>query len=283
MLDKLSVPLFGRLLENQADHLESIQNNLRKANMKATAFVYVCNTLFLALIAFLVVITAGTLSLTLMLHAAVYSFTLSILIGAGVAALVVFLSYTYPSVRLRSLETHINRSLPFAILYLSTAASAGIGPVQLFRMLAAKGGIIGEEANKIHTNVSSLGMDLPTALQKVADRTPSKVFADLLWGMISAITTGASLDSYLRNKSHTMMSLYRRTLREYSRQISLYTEIYITLIIIGSLFFIILVALISPFVGISILFLQGFLVFFVIPFLSVAYLLVVKSLNPQET
>ena len=282
MLEKLSLPLFGRLLEHNIEHFESLHASLRKANIHTSTVVYLSNMFFLAVLTFIIVTFVGTTALSLVLKTAGYSFTLSILVAGGAAAFVLFLSYTYPSIRLRSIQTHIDRSLPFAVLYMSTAASAGIGPIQMFHMLAAKGGIVGEEARKIHSAVTSLGVDLPTVLQKAADRTPSKVFADLLWGMVSVITTGASLDVYLRGRAHAMMNLYRRNLRDYSRQISLYTEIYITLVMIGSLFFIILIALISPFVGISTLFLQGFLVFFVLPFISIAYLVIIKSLNPQE-
>lgn len=282
MLEKLSLPLFGRLLESHLDHFESLHLSLRKANLKTSTIVYVSNMILLSALTFIAVMLAGTAALAFALQAAGYSYTLSLILAGGAAALVFFLSYAYPSVRLRSLETHIDRALPFAVLYLSTAASAGIGPIQLFKMLSAKGDTVGEEAQRIYQSVTSLGMDLPTALQKAADRSPSKLFADLLWGMISVVTTGASLDAYLQSRARQMMSLYKRTLRDYSRQISLYTEIYITLIVIGSLFFIILVALISPFVGLSVLFLQGFLVFFVIPFISLAYLVLVKSLNPQE-
>lgn len=282
MLEKISVPLFARLLEGRLEHFESLHTSLRKSNSSTPMLTYLSNMFFLATIAFVAVLLAGTVIFSLALHAAGYSFTLSILLAGGSAALTLFFSYTYPSVRLRSLQTHIDRSLPFAVLYMSTAASAGISPIQIFKILSSKGGVIGEEARKIFASVSSFGLDLPTALQKAAERTPSKVFADLLWGMTSVITTGASLDSYLHGKSRSMMNLYRRSLHDYSRQIALYTEIYITLIVVGGLFFIILVSLISPFVGLSILFLQGFLVFFVMPFISIAYLLIIKSLNPQE-
>jgi flagellar protein FlaJ len=125
-------------------------------------------------------------------------------------------------------------------------------------------------------------MDINTALQRAAVRSPSTKFAELLWGMVSILTTGGNLESYLRGRTKTAMAQYRRALNDYAKTIALYTEIYITLIIVGSLFFIILLAIISPLVGGNTLFLQTFLVFFFIPLVSVGFIMVLKGASPTE-
>jgi hypothetical protein len=83
------------------------------------------------------------------------------------------------------------------------------------------------------------------------------------------------------------MNIYRRALQDYSKMISFYTEIYITLMIVGSLFFIVLLAVMSP-VGesasgrASTLMLQTFLVFFFIPLVSIAFIVLLKAISPSE-
>ena len=127
-----------------------------------------------------------------------------------------------------------------------------------------------------------MGMNLSDALQKSATRSPSPQFADLLWGMISIITTGGDIERYLRGKTRAFMAQHRRSLNEYAKQISLYTEIYITLIIIGSLFFIILIAIISPLTGGATTLIQTFLVFFFIPLVSIGFIVLLKGISPSE-
>jgi len=209
-----------------------------------------------------------------------YMFVVFASIMAGVIAF--FSMYSYPSMKMRSLKNSIDRSLPFAVFYMATTASSGSHPMNIFRMLSLRGGVMGEEANRIYTNVKTMGMDIGTALQKAAARTPSTKFAELLWGMVSIITTGGNMESYLRGRTRTAMAQYRRALNEYANSIALYTEIYITLVIVGTLFFIILLAIISPLVGGNTLFLQTFLVFFFIPLISVGFIALLKMTSPVE-
>ena len=155
-----------------------------------------------------------------------------------------------------------------------------MNPIQIFKMLAKRKGAIGDESRKIYKNVAGLGMNLTNAIQKAATKTPSSLFADLLWGMVSVITIGGDLEAYLNEKTRSLMVQYRHSLDDYSNQISLYTEIYITLIIVGSLFFIILIAILAPLVGGNILFVQTFLVFFFMPLVSIGFILLLKSIAP---
>jgi flagellar protein FlaJ len=100
--------------------------------------------------------------------------------------------------------------------------------------------------------------------------------------MISIITTGGDMESYLRTKTRSYMSQYRRMLEDYAKQITFYTEIYITLVIVGSLFFIVLISIISPLTGVGALFTQTIIVFFVVPLVSVGFIVLLKHISPVE-
>ena len=94
------------------------------------------------------------------------------------------------------------------------------------------------------------------------------------------ITTGGSLHDYLAEKTSVSMQQYKRMLDAYSDQINFYTEIYITLIIVGTLFFIVLSSVMSPLVGGDILLVQTFLVFFFVPITSMGFIVLLKGLSP---
>ena len=184
--------------------------------------------------------------------------------------------------RANSKKTGIERALPFAVFFMATASSSGIHPVEIFKTLSKRKGIIGEEAGKIYSSTKALGMNLTDAMARASSRSPSPLWADLLWGMISVITTGGDLEDYLNSKTRTYMTQYRLSLNDFAKRVSLYTEIYITLVMVGTLFFIVLTAIMSPLGGMDILMLQTFVVFFVTPMVSVAYIVLLKGSSPTE-
>lgn len=285
MLESLvepSVKLFGSVIQPYLGYFDPLRDSLRKAEMRITLEEYLSVLLFLCLITLMASVMAGSLLITLFLVFAAYSYTLSIIISFGLAAGVFAVGYIYPSLMVKGIQKEIDKSLPFATFYMATTASSGINPVEIFKVLSLRKGRIGAEAKKIYTNVKTLGMNLPLALQRSAAKTPSDDFADLLWGMMSVITAGGDLEGYLKGKTVTLMAKYRRAINDYAKMITLYTEIYITLVIVGSLFFIILISIISPMTGVSTLMVQTFLVFFFIPFLSIGFIVLLKSISPTE-
>lgn len=281
-LGKFALRMFGGLTTPYLGYFDSLKANLKKARMLMPVEEYLSVMVLASIVTLVLSLTFGSFFISAATMFAAYSFTLSIIISFALAGFVFFLGYYYPAMKAAGIKKDIDRSLPFAAFYMATTASSGINPVDIFKVLSLRGGIIGEEAKKIYTNVKTLGASLPVALQKTAARSPSPDLADLLWGMISVITAGGDLEGYLRNKTMSLMSKYRRSLNDYAKTITLYTEIYITLIIVGSLFFIILIAIISPMTGTDTLFLQTFLVFFLVPLLSIGFIVLLKSISPTE-
>lgn len=274
--------IMGRFVMPYVDYFDSLKHLLRQADMDYNVYEYLCFAVFASFIGFLVSLIGLSVILSLNLPLLAYSYSLAIILSLVVGGGILGLSYYYPSLKAKGIKSKIDKGLPFAVFYMATTASSGSHPVNIFKMLSLRGGVIGSEANKIYTSVQTLGMDINTALQRAATRTPSKEFAELLWGMISIITTGGNLEEYLRGRTKTAMTQYRRALNDYAKTISLYTEIYITLIIVGSIFFIILIAIISPLVGGNTLTYQTFIVFFFIPLVSMGFIMLLKSSSPTE-
>lgn len=283
MLENISVKLFGKIVEPRIDSFDQLKLSLRKADMKTGVYEYVCNLLFLMLISFMVSILSGTLLITFLIPTNPgYVYTLGIIVSFIVSGGTFALGYYYPGMISGGIKNKIEKNLPFAVFYMTTSASAGINPIDIFRLLGERGGIIGERAHKIYNNVKTFGMPLSAALQKEATKTPSTMFSDLLWGMLSIITTGGDLEEYLVGKTRLYMSHYKRLLTAYANSLSLYTEIYITLMIVGSLLFIILTSIMAPVVGGGVLLIQTFLVFLFIPMVSIAFVVVIKGMSPTD-
>ena len=287
MLANISTRVFGNIVRPYMPYFDGLSNNLKKGAMRSTTHEYVSMLFFGSLVTFVTTLVAGSFFLTMLLSMIttlpmMFSFTLTIILSAVLSAGVFFGGYYYPTMRANSNQKRIERNLPFAVFFMATASTSGIHPVEIFKTLSQRRGVIGEEANKIYSNTKTLGMNLTDSIAKVASRSPSPQFADLLWGMISILTTGGDLEDYLNNKTRTFMTTYRLSLNDYAKRIALYTEIYITLVMVGSLFFIVLTAIMSPLGGLDILMIQTFVVFFITPAVSVAYIVLLKGSSPLE-
>ncbi|RLJ10363.1 MAG: hypothetical protein DRP15_00155 [Candidatus Aenigmatarchaeota archaeon] len=286
-LQEFATRFFGPIVENYLDYFDTLKINLKRGDIKIPLKEYLSVIFLYSLLAFIFTMIGASVFITLLIVSlsgagTIYSYTSAIILSFLCAGGVFAAGYYYPTIRAKSLQSKIERSLPFAVFYMATTASSGVNPVEIFKMLSLKGGPIGREAGKIYSDVKTLGMSLPSAVQKAALRSPSPMFSDFLWGILSVITTGGDLEKYLIGKTRTFMDNYRRALDEYAKQIALYTEIYITLIIVGTLFFIVLISIISPVAGANTLILQTFLVFFFVPLVSLGFIVLLKGISPTE-
>jgi flagellar protein FlaJ len=282
MLGKISLKLFGKFLEPYIGSFDNLKIQLRQAQMKTEVLEYVCDLILLSLITFIVSMLLGSFFIALTTFHPYYSYTLAIIVSVLLSGFVFVLGYYYPSIKVKNMRNKIEKSLPFTTIYMCTIASSETNPLEIFKIASMRGGEIGKEFQRIYRDVEMLGMDLPAAISKAANRTPSPRFSELLWGISSIITRGGNLESYLVDKSKDFMNQYRRSLNDYSNQITFYTEIYITLIIVGTLFFIVLSSIMGPLVGGNILFIQTMLVFFFIPAVSIGFIVLLRGLSPVE-
>lgn len=127
-------------------------------------------------------------------------------------------------------------------------------------------------------------MDLISSIRKTAGKTPSAELKELLWGMDTVISTGGDLSDFLHEKSRGFISEYRRRLQQFSQTLSLLIEVYITVILVGSIFFVIMSALMSMFGGgefnLLISFAQFLVIFVFLPVVSLGFIAILKSVSP---
>jgi len=281
MLEDVCLSIFGRVVKPYLEYFEELKYKLKQAQMKYSIEGYVSILLFTALLIFTFTAMAAFFTMVFMGGMDVYVITTSIIVGTWCSGAVFFIGYYYPTMKSSNIKNRIEKELPFSVIYMATAASSQINTEDLFKILSIREGYVGMECKKIYNGMHMLGMDPLTALTKAANRTPSSRFAELLWGIISVVEQGGNLGDYLKDKSVEFMGHYRRSLGDYSKQISFYTEIYITLIIVGTLFFIVLSSIMSPLVGGDILIMQTFLVFVFIPLISVGFIVLLKGIYPS--
>ncbi len=276
--------IFGNLSHSIKTYFFDVRENLHKTNINYTLEEYLSIALFTVTITF--VLETAMLSFIFgLLFEPFVSILLAFTLSATISGGLFFFFYTYPGTLVKHRRSQIRKVLPFAVSYMATIASSKISPLEIFKTMSKfkEYGYISKEAEQIVKDVEVFGMSVSTAIKKEAKRTPSKEFGELLWGINGIMTSGGNLADFLQGKGENFMSDYRRRIRKYSQDLSLYVEIYLTLIITGSIFFIVLTSVISALsASLTTILIQSFIVFLLLPLLSIAFIVLIKSASPLE-
>jgi len=281
---KVSMRLFYPLTDVLISYFSGLKVELKRSDMKVSVQEYLSMGILLTFIVFGFEISFLSIIFVILLKNFLAGFLTAITASFFLTA-IFFLSYVnYPKILIRSKSKNIESFLPFASLHLSTIASSKIPLskiIQIFSKFAPYGDFT-NEIKKIDSDVSMFGLDVNTSLERAVERTPSKNLKELFWGILSTSRSGGNLEVYLKEKSRNYMAEYRRKLYEFSHQLTVYIEVYLTAIILGAVFFVILTSIMSGIggTGSNTLFLQFFLIFFFLPAVSAIFLIMIRSTTP---
>ena len=270
-------------LANSLGLVEALKLSLRKSGIPMTSDEYASLLLAAALIiplglAFLISLVLMILGTDLIMLIPYFTIIFVVL-----ASLIIIVGYMNPGMKMSDIKKDIMNNLPFSTIYLTTLSGSGMNAVQMFKILShfTEFGEVSKSAQKIVRDVELLGVDIATALEQAAERTPSSQLRELYWGMRSTMTTGGDLNTFLIEKSQSYMSDYRRFLDKFVDQMSILMEVYITAVIVGSIFFIIMGVILSLMGGGQSLAMVRLLVYIGIPMMSIMFMLIIAGMSPE--
>jgi len=210
---------------------------LKKADLSFTPEIYHAVIFF----TFLLVIPASLILYYVLFNMLIGS-SQWILYTLGLTGITAIVAGTYfPFVvqsKISNRKQQINRELPFSLSELSILASTGLTPIKIFRQIAQKDeqSVLTNEFKKIVYKTDIEGKDLITALSESAKESPSDEYRETLWDIANMIHQGGDLDIYLRDKADTSMQLKRDIQKEFIEKLGTYSEMYISLVLVGILF-----------------------------------------------
>jgi len=280
----LSYRFFGNIGRATKPYFADVKDDLQKAGMSYTLEEYLSVAFFTVALTFVLETVLLSFAFGLLVEP-MLAVLLSLILSMGISGFLFFIFYSYPLATSKSRENKIKKVLPFASSYLTTLSSSKAPPITMFKTLSRfkEYGEIAKESQDIVNSVELFGLSISDAISKQAKISPSKDLRDLLWGINSIINSGGDITSFLHSKSEEFMAEYRRKIRKFSQDLSLYVEIYLTLIITGSIFFIVLSSIIATFsAGLETVVIQTFVVFLLLPALSIIFIIMVKSISPLE-
>ncbi|MGD0535397.1 MAG: type II secretion system F family protein [Methanoregula sp.] len=192
----------------------------------------------------------------------------------------------YPSVAAGTRRRNIDATLPYAINYITSMSTAGITPAEIFRLLGDSP-IYGEssvEARYIAREIDIFGRDLIDALRIVSASTPSRRMKEFLQGSMASISSGGNLTDYFRNKANQYALENRQTQKMFLETLALISESYVTAMVAGTLFLIIIQSIMSVIGGgggnSTPMFLY-LIIYLMIPFGTIMFIIMISSMTPE--
>ncbi len=283
---KTAFEIFKPIVRKYDRFWAPLNEHLRKARINVPVEKWAALCILIGILAFafsfiISIIFALSLNAGLLIIAATPFLSIGIGFGAGA------FTYMYPSIIAGERKKKIENALAFGTLYLAALARAGFPLPQMFRMMSnfKEYGELSKEAEKIATDIRALGLDAPEALTRAINRSPSPFWSELLVGLKTTITVGGDLAKYLDEKAAGFVADYRRRLTEFSNFLTMLIEIYITLVVVGAIFFIVITSIMTSIgaVPVGLLKIINLLIVTVgIPVLTAAFIIIAKGVSPLE-
>lgn len=192
----------------------------------------------------------------------------------------------YPDYRAGERGRKIDRDLPYAVNFIAAMSSAGVVPTVLLRDLARERtyGEVAREVAWLVRDIDLLGIDLLTAIQRATARSPSRKFQEFLQGAKTTILSGGDLKVYFLQKADQYMGENRRVQREFIDSLGLMAESYVTVVIAGPLFMLVMLS-IMLLIGNSGVSTEAFLfllTFIMLPIAHALFAWLVRNMAPEE-
>jgi archaeal flagellar protein FlaJ len=190
----------------------------------------------------------------------------------------------YPSVVAGNRRRNIDATLPYAINYITAMSTSGITPAEVFRQLG-NSPIYGEssvESRYISREIDIFGRDLIDAIRIVSASTPSLRLKEFLQGAMASISSGGNLTDYFRNKANQYALENRQTQKMFLDTLALIAESYVTAMVAGTLFLIILQSIMSVLGGDSKPMFLYLIIYLMIPFGTIMFVIMISSMTPES-
>jgi flagellar protein FlaJ len=205
----------------------------------------------------------------------------SLLVFGGLTYLVFML---YPGLEAGNRRRNIDASLPYAINYITSMSTAGITPAEVFRLLGSST-IYGQsavEARYIAREIDIFGRDLIDSLRLVSSSTPSRRMKEFLQGTMASVSSGGNITEYFRTKAEQYALENRQTQKMFLETLALVSESYVTAMVAGTLFLIILQSIMSVLSGDNKPMFLYAIIYIMIPLGSVMFVIMISSMTPES-
>jgi flagellar protein FlaJ len=253
------------------------------AGKATSADLYVSDAMLSSLIAVIGVIIGGILFAWIM-----GLMTPLILVAIFIVAAVIgFVAYQflmmYPGMVAKNRAYKIDLVLPRVIGFMHAMSRSGAGLVELFKELGTRHdtGELRNEARIFIRDVEYLGHDPLTAVRDLARSTPSRRLKEFLEILAPIAETGGDITAYLASKWSEYQEDAKADQGEFITSLELFSELYITLVMLMPLLMLLVFALLGPLAGYTNTWLY-LIAYILIPIMAVAFMVLMSVTLPEK-
>lgn len=155
--------------------------------------------------------------------------------------------YFYPSMEKKSIESKINRELPFVTIHMSAISGSMIEPSKIFSIINSTGEYpnTSREFIKLINEINVHGYDLVSALRKAAFNSPSSKLAELFNGLASSIISGGDIQEFFDKRSQNLFFEYKLENEKRTKTSETFMDIYISMVIAAPMIFMLVLMMIK--------------------------------------
>jgi flagellar protein FlaJ len=252
------------------------------AGRATSADMYVSTAMFSALIASIGVIIGGIL-LAWIMNLMTPLILVLIFIGAPVIG---FVAYQFlmlsPGTVAKNRAYKIDLALPRVIGFMYAMSRSGAGVVEIFKELSTRHdvGELRNEARIFMRDVEYLGHDPLTAVRDLARTTPSRRLKEFLEILAPIAETGGSITAYFASKWSEYQADAKADQGEFISSLELYSELYITIVMLMPLLMLLVFALLGPLAGYADTWLY-LIAYILIPIMAAAFMVLMSVTLPE--
>jgi flagellar protein FlaJ len=278
-----------RFFDGREQRHESLRQQLNAARIPVTVDDYLARS---AVLAVLVALTGGLVGVALAAWlaatgrlAGVVGIASAVGLAAALAAVpglvAWYARYYRPRFRASDRARKLALMYPSGVTYMYALSRGGLDIADILRRLARDEATYGElsrEAGLVVNQMDYLGRDFMQALREASEVTPSPVVGDFFSDLLSIVESGGSVEEYLADQREEAIQDARSVQAAYLERVELFAEVYVTLLIAGPLFALILL-MVMGITGSSTLGQVNLIVYVGVPAASAAALLVLDQLG----
>jgi flagellar protein FlaJ len=314
LISRVALSLFGEYVATESSRKRDQQSKLRAAHVQTTHRVYAARSLLYSLLfgvsgsvfgvyvaaallwglqisgeavraalppalSFLAALTAVTqLPLSELF---VLLLTSSATIGAALAFGTYYVRWELLEQRAKARASEIEATLPRTIAFIYALSRSGMAFPAILDTLTDNRRVYGEAAVEIGVAVrdmNTFGTDVLSALDRMAQRTPSESLDEFGENLASVLGSGQSLSAFLKDQYDRYQEEAEAQQRQYLDLLSTFAEAYVTLLVAGPLFFITILVVIGLVLE-STLPILRFVVYLGVPLASIAFIAYIDTVT----
>lgn len=284
-IEGIAYRIFGGYFTRRKANFDSLRDDLMKARLYVPVEKWLSKAVLYSVIVVSCVVI-GYLMLKVIIFTTVLKLDLIfglmdvvlIIIGILISFCLTFFSfYLFPKIRAWERKGKIDRALPYAIGYVSSMASVGVIPYEIFKKLSETEGTYGEvsiEAKQMERDVKLLGFDFLTALKNLVALTPSMQMRAFLQGALTTALSGGEMGSYFIKISEEYMEERRLEYESFIETLGLYAEFYVVGLVVAPLLLVIVLSIMCFLGGASLESLAA-IVYIVIPLSTAGFIVLI--------